>query len=83
MEAQKKILNFKKSISESKVELNVEPEFNGKSVTASETGGVYRSLTPKVRREILNRDRCCQFRDSLTGRECGSTFKKEAQLRFV
>ena len=74
---------------EAKVETAVEPKAEAEakpkteSIAASETGGVNKSfarkvnkgLTPKVRRKILNRDKCCQFRDPITGRECGSTFK--------
>ncbi len=32
-----------------------------------------RTLTPRLRKDILNRDRCCQYRDKTTGRVCGST----------
>lgn len=33
-----------------------------------------KTLTLKTRRYILNRDKCCQYKDKLTGRQCGSTY---------
>ena len=33
-----------------------------------------KTLTPKTRREIIQRDRCCQFKDPKTGKICGTTF---------
>lgn len=33
---------------------------------------VYKSITPKLKRSILNRDQCCQFQDAKTGKVCGS-----------
>lgn len=33
-----------------------------------------KTLTLKTRRYVLNRDKCCQFRDGLTGRICGSKY---------
>jgi len=33
-----------------------------------------KTLTPKTRREIFQRDRCCQYVDKRTGKQCGSTF---------
>ncbi|MGZ3774019.1 MAG: HNH endonuclease [Pseudobdellovibrionaceae bacterium] len=33
-----------------------------------------KSITTKTRREILARDGCCQFVDSLTGKKCESTY---------
>jgi hypothetical protein len=34
---------------------------------------VNKTLTPKTRREILNRDKCCQFKNKETGEICGET----------
>ncbi|HWU43124.1 MAG TPA: HNH endonuclease signature motif containing protein, partial [Bdellovibrio sp.] len=33
-----------------------------------------KTLTPKTRREIFRRDRCCQYLDKSTGQQCKSTF---------
>ncbi|HWU43146.1 MAG TPA: HNH endonuclease [Bdellovibrio sp.] len=33
-----------------------------------------KTLTPKTRREIFQRDRCCQYIDKSTGKQCKSTF---------
>ncbi|MGZ3771238.1 MAG: HNH endonuclease [Bdellovibrio sp.] len=35
---------------------------------------VNKSLTPKIRKAVLSRDLCCQFKDSKTGRQCKSTY---------
>jgi Restriction endonuclease len=35
---------------------------------------VNKTLTPKTRQFVLNRDRCCVFKDPSTGRVCGSKF---------
>lgn len=42
--------------------------------TASETESVNKTLTAKIRLKILMRDKCCQFKDPQTGRQCGSKF---------
>jgi hypothetical protein len=34
---------------------------------------VNKTLTPKTRRTVLNRDKCCQFRNKETGEICGET----------
>ena len=34
---------------------------------------VRKSISPNVRKEVLNRDRCCQFKDPKTGKICGDT----------
>lgn len=36
-----------------------------------------KTLTPKTRKEILARDKCCQYKDLTTGKICGSTFGLE------
>ena len=35
---------------------------------------VNKTLTPKTRREILNRDKCCQYKDPISGKVCGSAY---------
>lgn len=45
-----------------------------------------KSVTPKLKKEILNRDKYCQFKDPETGRMCGSRYFLEAdhiQPRFL
>jgi hypothetical protein len=34
---------------------------------------VNKTLTPRTRREVLNRDKCCQFKNKETGEICGET----------
>jgi hypothetical protein len=41
---------------------------------APTTAPLRKTVTPKLRREIIARDQCCQFRDPETGRVCGSQF---------
>ena len=36
-----------------------------------------KNLTPKIRKIILHRDKCCQYRDAITGKLCGSRFGLE------
>ncbi len=80
---------------DSRSKLKAEPVVESKNestietIAASETEGVIASLTPnvnksltsKVRRKILDRDKCCQFTDPETGRKCGSTFKLQIDHR--
>jgi vancomycin resistance protein YoaR len=33
-----------------------------------------KTLTPKIKKTVLNRDQCCQFKDKLTGKLCGSKY---------
>ncbi|HWU44935.1 MAG TPA: HNH endonuclease signature motif containing protein, partial [Bdellovibrio sp.] len=40
----------------------------------SPTKKMLKTLTLKTRREIFQRDRCCQYVDKATGKQCGSTF---------
>jgi len=40
-----------------------------------------KTLTPKTRRQIFQKDQCCQFVDKTTGRQCGSTFLLEIDHR--
>jgi 5-methylcytosine-specific restriction endonuclease McrA len=45
--------------------------------THAEVVAQNKTLTANTRRNILNRDRCCQFKDPATGKICGSTFNLE------
>lgn len=38
---------------------------------------INKTLTPKTKSEILVRDKCCQYRDPSTGKQCGSTFLRQ------
>jgi hypothetical protein len=49
----------------------------GRSELAFADKKLNKTLTPKTRANILHRDQCCQFRDPLTGKVCGSTFNLE------
>ncbi|MNL26681.1 hypothetical protein D3C87_1482220 [compost metagenome] len=42
-------------------------------VESSTVVKVNKTLTPKTRREVLNRDKCCQFKNVETGEICGET----------
>lgn len=33
-----------------------------------------KTLTPKVKLQVIRRDKCCQYHDPVTGRICGSTY---------
>ncbi|MNL31654.1 hypothetical protein D3C87_1534530 [compost metagenome] len=35
---------------------------------------VNKTLTPKIKREIIQRDKCCKYVDPLTGKQCGSSY---------
>jgi hypothetical protein len=35
---------------------------------------VLKTVTPRLKREILNKDQFCQFKDVKSGRQCGSKF---------
>jgi hypothetical protein len=40
---------------------------------AARSAKVNKTVTPKTRREVLNRDKCCQFKNEETGEICGET----------
>ncbi|WP_413557178.1 HNH endonuclease [Bdellovibrio sp. HCB209] len=42
--------------------------------TVNAVGKTNKTLTLKTRRFILNRDKCCQYKDKLTGKICGNTY---------
>ena len=45
-----------------------------------------KSVTPRLKKEILKRDQCCQFKDPKTGKICGSKYFLEIdhiQPRFL
>ena len=58
-------------------EEHLEKKFNS-ATSASKTAvvpeRVNKTLTPKTRALVLNQDACCSFRDSRTGKVCGSRF---------
>ncbi|MNL06967.1 hypothetical protein D3C87_1276230 [compost metagenome] len=35
---------------------------------------VTKTLTPKMKREVFHRDKCCKYVDPITGRQCGSFY---------
>ncbi|MGZ3780263.1 MAG: HNH endonuclease [Pseudobdellovibrionaceae bacterium] len=45
------------------------------------TQHINKSMTPKTRREVLNRDRCCQYKDPATGKLCNSTYGLQVDHR--
>lgn len=49
--------------------------------TLSETQRISKSISPKTRRDILTRDRCCQYRDPVTGKQCKSTYGLQVDHR--
>lgn len=61
----------------------VEKEFRLKNTEMQKTNSktVNQTLTPKTRRQTLNRDRCCQYKDPETGKICGSTYGLEVDHR--
>jgi len=58
--------------------LRLNGELESKEVFESnieiEESKLNKTLTQKTRREVLARDKCCQFKDPKTGRVCGSKF---------
>ncbi|WP_374029084.1 HNH endonuclease [Bdellovibrio bacteriovorus] len=44
------------------------------STTAAVTARANKTLTLKTRREVLKRDKCCQYKDPKSGKVCGSTY---------
>lgn len=45
-----------------------------KVVAVEQNEKLNKTLTPKTKLQILNRDKCCQYKDPVTGRQCRSTF---------
>ncbi|UOF01764.1 HNH endonuclease [Bdellovibrio reynosensis] len=45
-----------------------------KNVEIGESSKETKSVTPKMRRMVFKRDKCCQYVDRTTGKVCGSTF---------
>jgi hypothetical protein len=43
---------------------------------------INKSLTQKTRVEILARDKCCQYRDPRTGKQCGSTYLNQTDHKI-
>lgn len=57
-----------------KISARTKNKNEGKSTTASVSHTVNKTVTPKTRQWILQRDTCCQYKDPQTGRQCRSTF---------
>lgn len=49
-------------------------ENQNESIQIKKGDKLNKTLTPKTRQQILKRDQCCQFRDPISGKICGSTF---------
>jgi hypothetical protein len=45
-----------------------------KNTAAEQTEKANKTLTQKTKLQILERDKCCQYKDPVTGKQCGSTF---------
>lgn len=60
--------NEAKSSARSAKPMNVSTEYESKAGIK-----VNKTLTPKTRRAVLNRDKCCQFKNKETGEICGET----------
>lgn len=43
---------------------------------------IRKSVTPKLRRMVFRRDKCCQYVDSKTGKKCGSSFALQIDHKF-
>ncbi|HWU42475.1 MAG TPA: HNH endonuclease signature motif containing protein [Bdellovibrio sp.] len=75
--ASREISNLKNE----KVTSALVPNCNENSGTINSKNKTLKTLTPKTRREIFKRDRCCQYVDKRTGKQCGSTFLLEVDHR--
>jgi len=53
--------------------LDEQPKEPTKMARSAAAVKVNQTLTPKTRREVLKRDKCCQFRNKETGEICGET----------
>ncbi|WP_413293748.1 HNH endonuclease [Bdellovibrio sp. HCB185ZH] len=53
---------------------NVKSKVQRSEIVAESINADNKTLTLKTRRYILNRDKCCQYKDKRTGRQCRSTY---------
>jgi hypothetical protein len=56
---------------------STEVKVNAVTTPEPENSKAWKSLTPKRKQAILSNDGCCQFKDSWSGRVCGSKFNLE------
>lgn len=69
------------SQSQLKSESNLRKELVPLFTSGSELRCANKTLTEKTRKIILQRDVCCQYKDSKTGRQCRSTFGLQVDHR--
>ena len=62
-----------KQLQDTKVQTAKALLIDHKSTTEAVPQRVLKSVTPKLRRETLQKDLCCQYKDSKSGKKCGST----------
>lgn len=43
---------------------------------------IKKTITPKTRREVFARDKCCQFKNPITGEVCGSKFMPQVDHKM-
>ncbi|MNT59740.1 hypothetical protein D3C72_1972730 [compost metagenome] len=43
---------------------------------------INKTVTPRMRRLVIQRDKCCQHKDPATGSKCGSRFALQADHRM-
>lgn len=56
---------------------NATSALDGNVTTPKAEEKANKTLTPKTKIEILTRDKCCQYKDPVTGKMCGSTFLRQ------
>ena len=69
--ASKELIGLEGKKDNSQVNQKPKSETNKSNVISLKTN---KTLTPKTKRTMLLKDKCCQFKDPQTGRICGSTF---------
>ncbi|HWU42418.1 MAG TPA: HNH endonuclease signature motif containing protein, partial [Bdellovibrio sp.] len=76
-----KIARSKKCV-KAKVTSTLVPSCSENSELSSTKNKILKSVTLKTRRGIFQRDRCCQYVDNATGKQCGSTFLLEVDHKI-
>ncbi|MGZ3786481.1 MAG: HNH endonuclease [Bdellovibrio sp.] len=66
--------NIEKTDEIEKIKANKQNELKAEVATVPATERVTKTVTTKIRKEILARDGCCQFVDPVTNRKCESTY---------
>ncbi|UOF02729.1 HNH endonuclease [Bdellovibrio reynosensis] len=59
-----------------------EPKSSKPAIITTETVVERKSVTPKLRRLIFQRDKCCQYVDLKSGKQCKSTFALQVDHRM-